>query len=93
MDDWEPEDIPAPENPEIMLDCKDRDAESVLGDAVLATYWVDTDDIRLRTSVETFEKQRGFYPLRREFQAFTVRLKNEHSGIRQRMMKMGFRVE
>jgi erythronate-4-phosphate dehydrogenase len=93
IDDWEPEDIPLPENPEFMIDCKDRDPEGVLGDAILATYRVEADDDRLRTTVETFEKQRGSYPLRREFQAFTVRLKNEHSGIRQKMIKMGFRVE
>jgi erythronate-4-phosphate dehydrogenase len=93
IDDWEPEDVPLPENPEFMIDCKDRDAEGVLGDAVLATYRVEADDNRLRTSIETFEKQRGSYPLRREFPAFTIRLKNEHSGIRQKMIKMGFRVE
>jgi erythronate-4-phosphate dehydrogenase len=92
IDDWEPEDIPLPENAEILLDCKNRDAERVLGDAILATYQIGTDDARLRTSVETFEKQRGSYPLRREFPAFRIRLKNEHSGIRQMMMKMGFRV-
>jgi len=93
IDDWEPEDIPLPENSEIMLDCKDRDVESLIGEAIMATCPVEADDNRLRASVETFEKQRGNYPLRREFQAFTVRLKNEHSGIHQRMMKMGFRVE
>jgi len=93
IEDWEPEDIPLPEHTEIMLDCKDRDAESLLGEAILATYRVEADDNRLRASVETFEKQRGNYPLRREFPAFTIRLKNEHSGIRQQLMKMGFRVK
>jgi erythronate-4-phosphate dehydrogenase len=92
IDEWEPEDVPLPENPEIMLDCKDRDVESLLGEAILATYRAEADDNRLRASVETFEKQRGNYPLRREFPAFTIRLKNEYPGIRQRMMKMGFRL-
>jgi erythronate-4-phosphate dehydrogenase len=93
IDDWEPEDIPLPENTEIMLDCKDTDTESALGEAILATYRVGADDSRLRASAETFEKQRGNYPLRREFPAYTVRLKNEYPGIRQQMIKMGFRVE
>ena len=93
IDDWEPEDIPLPEKTEIMIDCKDMDVEDALGEAILATYKVETDDQRLRSSATTFEKQRGNYPLRREFPAYTIRLKNEHSGIRQLMMKMGFRVE
>jgi erythronate-4-phosphate dehydrogenase len=93
IDDWEPEDIPLPGNTELTIDCHDLDVESALGEAILSTYRIGDDDERLRASVETFEKQRGTYPLRREFTAYTVRLKNEHSGIRQLMMKMGFRVE
>ena len=92
IDDWEPEDIPLPVKTDIAIDCKDLDVEHALGEAILATYRVEEDDERLRASLETFEKQRGIYPLRREFHAYTVRLKNEHSGIRQLMMKMGFRV-
>jgi len=65
----------------------------VLGEAILATYQIEQDDQRLRSSVETFEKQRANYPLRREFPAFTVRLLHEHSGISQLLMKLGFRVE
>jgi erythronate-4-phosphate dehydrogenase len=92
INDWEPEDIPMPEKTEILLDCRDLSVGNALGEAILATYQVEKDDCRLRASVETFERQRGNYPLRREFPAYTVRLKNEHSGIRQLMMKMGFSV-
>ncbi|MBN2276092.1 MAG: 4-phosphoerythronate dehydrogenase PdxB [Bacteroidales bacterium] len=93
LEDWEPENIPLPEKTTIMIDCKHMDVEDILGEAILFTYQVELDDKRLRASVETFEKQRGNYPLRREFPAFTVRLMNEHSGVRQLLMKMGFRVE
>ncbi len=93
IEDWEPEDIPVPEKKVILLNCKHMDAEKVLGEAILATYQIEQDDQRLRSSVETFEKQRANYPLRREFPAFTVRLLHEHSGISQLLMKLGFRVE
>ncbi|MBN1416538.1 MAG: 4-phosphoerythronate dehydrogenase PdxB [Bacteroidales bacterium] len=93
IDDWEPEDLPLPDKTVIMIDCKELDAEDALGEAILATYRIEEDDQRLRDSVETFEKQRENYPLRREFPAFMIRLVNEHSGIRQLLMKMGFRVE
>jgi erythronate-4-phosphate dehydrogenase len=92
IDDWEPQDIPLPEKTEISLDCRNRDTESILGEAILATYQVMEDDERLRASADTFERQRGNYPLRREFPAYSIRLINEHSGIGQVMRKMGFRV-
>jgi erythronate-4-phosphate dehydrogenase len=93
IEDWEPEDIPKPEKTAIVINCRHLDIESILGEAILATYQVEQDDRRLRSSVETFEKQRGNYPLRREFPVFAIRLVHEHSGIRQLLMKMGFRVE
>lgn len=39
---------------------------------ILNTYDPRVDTKRLRQSPETFEKQRGDYPLRREYRAFTV---------------------
>ncbi len=92
IDNWEPEDIPLPEITEITIDCKHMDVEQVLCEAILATYKVDQDDHRLRASTDTFEKQRGDYPIRREFHAYTVRLINEHSDIKRMLMKMGFKV-
>lgn len=92
IDNWEPEDIPLPEITEISIDCKHMDVEQVLCKAILATYNVDQDDHRLRASTETFEKQRGDYPLRREFHAYTIKLINEHSDIKRMLMKMGFKV-
>jgi len=92
IEDWEPEDIPLPEKKVISLNCRHMDVEKALGEAILATYQAELDDRRLRSSVETFEKQRGNYPLRREFPAYNVRLLHEHSGIGQLLMKLGFRV-
>ena len=45
--------------------------------AVFHTYNIEDDDTRLRFSPSDFEKQRGDYPFRREFPAYTVNLKEE----------------
>ncbi len=39
---------------------------------VRATYNILADDLLLRESPETFEKQRNNYPIRREFSAYTI---------------------
>jgi erythronate-4-phosphate dehydrogenase len=92
IDDWQPEYIPMPENKVITLDCQDMDVETAMGEAILTTYNVLRDDQRLKQSADTFEKQRGAYPLRREFQSFSVKVLNDHSDIRYKIMKMGFKV-
>ena len=38
------------------------------------------DDARLRADIQSFERQRSTYPVRREFPVFTVRLINDTSG-------------
>ena len=47
-------------------------SENGLGNILLRTYDPRQDSARLRKSRVTFEKQRGDYPLRREYRAFTV---------------------
>ena len=64
VESWYPA-VPLPERHEL-------DVLS-LADAVYASYDIRQDDARLRNSPGTFEKQRGNYPLRREFQAFRIR--------------------
>lgn len=90
---WVPEEIPFPEHSEIIIDCSGRSVQNILTEAVLFTYNVMDDNNRLRQSVATFEKQRGNYPLRREFRAFTVKLINPHSGVDQKMKNLGFQLK
>jgi erythronate-4-phosphate dehydrogenase len=75
LDAWYPAEILPPSAPVIRLPdgCWD---EAALRAAVNATYDIRADDTRLRASPETFERQRGDYPLRREFPAFTVAADN-----------------
>lgn len=90
---WVPEEIPSPEHPEIIIECSGRSVQDILTEAVLFTYNVMDDNNRLRQSVATFEKQRGNYPLRREFRAFTVKLINPHSGVDQKIKNLGFQLK
>lgn len=64
LESWYPV-IPLPEHHELEV--------FSLADAVYASYDIRQDDAKLRSSPGTFEKQRGNYPLRREFQAFRIR--------------------
>ncbi|OQA87530.1 MAG: Erythronate-4-phosphate dehydrogenase [Lentisphaerae bacterium ADurb.Bin242] len=64
---------PAPPGPLIGLDAKAGEPrEELLWRAVAAAYDIREDDRRLRAAPAEFEKQRGAYPLRREFPAYTV---------------------
>ena len=61
---WYPS-VPLPEKHELEV--------ASLADAVYASYDIRKDDAALRKSPAEFEKQRGNYPLRREFQAYRIR--------------------
>ncbi|HEY4786754.1 MAG TPA: 4-phosphoerythronate dehydrogenase PdxB [Bacteroidales bacterium] len=89
---WFAEDIPIPENNRLTIDCKGKSVQEVLSEAIMFTYKVEEDDARLRSSLETFEKQRGNYPLRREFHAYEIILQNPHSDIQKRLNGLGFRI-
>ena len=84
MGDWYP-DVPQPTNREI--------AVSSIAEAVFASYDIVSDDMRLRNSPETFEKQRGDYPLRREFPAYCIRNAKELAPeLKKTLAALGFRL-
>jgi erythronate-4-phosphate dehydrogenase len=89
---WQPEELPEPATPVMNLDCEEKTKQQVLTQVILSTYKVLEDDARLRQSVETFEAQRGSYPNRREFHAYSVKLSNDHSGIGKALKGLGFNV-
>ena len=90
---WRPAKIPYPLQPlQFELDCRGKSLQKCLCEAIWHTYPVNDDDGRLRISPETFELQRGDYIVRREFEAFTVKLKNEIPEIEERLIELGFSV-
>lgn len=64
--------------------------ENTLSYLLLRTYDPREDSNRLRKSPATFEKQRGDYPLRREYAAYTVC--NCPSEIKSLIQKLGFKI-
>lgn len=79
-------------DPVIILDCHDQSPEWLACQAILHTYNVKSDDFRLRSNLGEFEKQRGQYPVRREFSAYRIILLNGNSRTVEIMEAMGFMV-
>jgi len=92
LNNWYPENVPVPFSTEISINGKCKYDEDIIREAVLATYNIEEDDIRLRLSPADFEKQRGDYPLRREFGSFSVKLKGCSASSHKALEAMGFRV-
>jgi erythronate-4-phosphate dehydrogenase len=89
---WVPDTVPPPERPIIELDCTRLNQQAVFVRLVRHTYDILADDKRLRESPQTFEKQRGEYPLRREFTAYSVRLRNATADARALAHAVGFSI-
>jgi erythronate-4-phosphate dehydrogenase len=92
LNDWVPGDVPPPEHPFFELDCAGLNQQATFSQLVRHTYDILSDDRRLRKSPQTFEKQRGEYPLRREFPAYTVKLRNATAAARSLASALGFSV-
>ena len=93
LNTWVPATVPPPERPIIELDCTGLSRQAMFVRLVRHTYDILADDRRLRESPQTFEKQRGDYPLRREFTAYTVRLQNATADARALARSLGFSTE
>ncbi len=90
IDNWEAQGIPQPEAPLISIDCVGLDDVQVIAKAMLHTYPLKRDDADLRKDVSQFEHLRGAYPVRREFQAYSVELLNGSQLIREQLLQLGF---
>ena len=90
---WYPSELPCPAQPlRFELDCRGKSLQQCICEAIWQSYAVNDDDGFLRDSPATFEKQRGDYPVRREFSAFTVAVKNAIPDIEDRLQTIGFSV-
>jgi erythronate-4-phosphate dehydrogenase len=75
------------------MDGNQRREYSVLAEAVLSTYDIETDDEALREAPHLFEKLRGDYPVRREFDSYTIKTKNIKQQTLEKLKKLGFKIE
>jgi len=93
LNEWQPSEIPVPAQPlHFDLDCRGKSMQQCINEAIWYSYLVNDDDGRLRFSPETFEKQRGEYPVRREFTAFTIDLRNAYAGTYECLCALGFSI-
>ena len=91
--DWFPPMLPAPPMPtDFAIDATGRTDEEVFYEAVTHTYPIEADSARLKTSPETFERQRGDYWTRREFPCFRLRLTGASRRVEEGLRRLGFRV-
>jgi erythronate-4-phosphate dehydrogenase len=88
--DWYPSDLPAPDDKVISIDGGGKSSEDILREAVIHTYKIREDDRRLRTLPADFEKQRGAYPVRREFPFYKINMVNAPSEVSEILNKLGF---
>ncbi|MBI5021678.1 MAG: 4-phosphoerythronate dehydrogenase PdxB [Ignavibacteriales bacterium] len=90
LKNWYPENIPAPPVTIIDVDCEEFNIQEILGKLIRSTYNILEDDSKLRASPGTFEKQRGEYPVRREFSAYKVNVSSVNTKIENIIRKIGF---
>jgi erythronate-4-phosphate dehydrogenase len=93
LNNWYPDNIPVPISPNISIDCNGKSEEEIIREAVNHTYNIDEDTVRLRLAPAEFEKQRGDYPLRREFTSYTVNLKEGTEKTREMLKTIGFKIK
>ncbi len=93
LDKWQPSGVEPPKNPVIEIDGNQRREYSILAEAILSTYNIESDDEDLREEPNNFEKLRGDYPVRREFDSFTIKAKNIEKEALLKLEKLGFKIE
>lgn len=93
LDTWYPAEVPLPQRTSIDIDCSDLDDQEILRTLVHTTYDILADDRRLRNSPQTFEKQRGDYPLRREFPIYRVHTIGASDTILRAIKAIGLKIQ
>lgn len=90
LNNWQPSGVELPTNPIIEVDGEEMSEQEIFSKAILHTYDIRHDDKLLRLSPEHFEQQRGDYPTRREFPAFTVRTQRVEEKTLEKLKQIGF---
>ena len=88
---WFPENVQLPDNTNIKVALNGKKPSDLISELILTTYDIKNDDEYLRKSIETFEKQRGSYPLRREFQNYTPILEKDLFELKGLIKELGFK--
>jgi len=90
---WFPAELPPPKQPVIRLAAAKKGEEELLRQAILHTYPIEQDDNALRQEPESFEELRGNYPVRREFQNYTIQLQPDHAFLKKIFSALNFKLQ
>ena len=93
IDNWKPVNVDLPDSTIIEINGNKRREYAILAEAILSTYNIETDDELLRDSPHLFEKFRGDYPVRREFDTYTVKAQNVENSTLEKLEKLGFKID
>lgn len=92
LNNWTPSGVELPEHPLITIDGKGRSTQEIISKAILHTYDIRNDDVRFRNQPADFEKQRGDYPVRREFTAYSIQAINIPDETLELLRQIGFSI-
>ena len=92
LEHWFPPQLPPAGQPEINIDFAFKSDEQVLAEAILHAYDVMNDHRALRSDPSDFEHLRNFYPIRREFEAFTLKVQHADPPLLEKIKALGFRI-
>ena len=92
MGDWYPDDIAFAENHVIPAGNRDENFEQMICRVFMHTCDLNREGLWLKDRPEGFEEFRDNYPPRREFGAYSVKMKNSDPGLKEVLRGLGFRV-
>jgi len=92
IDNWECSNIELPENTTIEIDGTGKTDQEAIAEAILTTYPIMEDNNRLKFYPRTFEKQRGDYPVRREFPVYNVKATHLSKEAIRILQELGFQL-
>ncbi len=93
LENWKPTVVEQPAEPVFELDGEGLSDQQIIAQAIIHTYDIRNDDTAFINNVAHFEQLRGDYPTRREFPAFTIRIKNLNESILTKLQQLGFKIQ
>lgn len=93
LNNWVPKGVELPLSSIIEIDGEGLNEQEIISKAILHTYDIRNDDKAFRTNTELFEQLRGDYPVRREFQAFTIKTTHVDTITIDKLKQIGFVIE
>lgn len=92
-ENWYPSEIPIPDDGiELCVNGNKKEVQDIISEVVNSTYNMVDDNMKFKESPDTFEKQRGNYPVRREFFNYIINLHNCDNIIPEMLDKMNFKI-